>query len=199
MSICETDLWVQLMRNLSRDIDALISGSGHHSVRVAHWTESIARSLKMSENEIQLLYWAALVHDIGKIALPKAILMKRGPLNQAEWTYMELHPTIGANLVSVTASLSPLAPIVHAHQEKFNGQGYPFGLQGSDIPIGARILAVVDAYDAMTDDRPYRQPKSHEEAMIELQLNRGQHFDPLIVDTFYSVLETRVCDEALVA
>ncbi len=192
MSISETDIWTQLLRNMSRDIDSVISGSGHHSVRVAFWAESIARTLKIADAEVQLLYWAALLHDIGKIALPREMLKKKGPLSQAEWTYMELHPTIGANLVSATKSMSSLAPIVHAHQEKFNGRGYPYGLEGDDIPMGARILAVVDAYDAMTDDRPYREPMSHEQAVAELQRNRGQHFDPEVVDIFYSVLETRV-------
>lgn len=194
MSISEKDIWTQLLRNLSRDIDNLISGSGHHSVRVAYWVESIARTLKMGDTDVQLLYWAALLHDIGKIALPKEILAKKGPLSEGEWAFMELHPTIGANLVRVTNSVSPVAPIVHAHQEKYNGKGYPYGLQGNDIPLGARILTVVDAYDAMIDDRPYRQPRSHEEAVAELYRNRGQQFDPTVVDTFHTVLETRIED-----
>jgi HD-GYP domain-containing protein (c-di-GMP phosphodiesterase class II) len=82
-------------------------------------------------------------------------------------------------------------PIIQAHQEKFDGKGYPNGLRGNSIPIGARILTVVDAYDAMTDDRPYRRPKTHKQAMIELQRNRGYQFDPIVVDTFCSVIETR--------
>lgn len=192
MNISETDRWAQLLRNLSRDIDTVISGSGHHSVRVAYWVESIARTLNMGDDDVQLLYWASLLHDIGKVALPKEILEKKGPLSEGEWTYMELHPTIGANLVRVTDTVSPVAPIVHAHQEKYNGKGYPYGLKGDDIPLGARILTVVDAYDAMIDDRPYRKPKSHEEAVAELYRNRGQQFDPSVVDTFYEVLETRV-------
>lgn len=123
MSISETDIWAQLLRNLSRDIDALVSGSGHHSVRVAHWTESLARMLKMTDSEVQMLYWAALFHDIGKIALPKEILKKKGPLTEIEWMYMELHPTIGANLVFASPTMSQLAPLVQTHQEKYNGRG----------------------------------------------------------------------------
>ena len=197
MNISETDRWAQLLRNLSRDIDTVISGSGHHSVRVAYWVESIARTLNMGDDDVQLLYWASLLHDIGKVALPKEILEKKGPLSDGEWTFMELHPTIGANLVRVTDTVSPVAPIVHAHQEKYNGKGYPYGLKGEDIPLGARILTVVDAYDAMIDDRPYRKPKSHEEAVAELYRNRGQQFDPSVVDTFYEVLETRVKDNLM--
>ena len=197
MAINETDVWAKALFNLSRDIDAVISGSGHHSVRVAYWSESLARMLKMTDAEVQILYWAALLHDIGKIALPKEILEKKGPLTDAEWTYMELHPTIGANLVFASSSICQLAPFVHAHQEKYNGKGYPYGLEGKDIPLGARILSVVDAYDAMTDDRPYRKPMTHEQAIAELQRNRGKHFDPEVVDSFYSVLEMRLSKQFL--
>jgi putative nucleotidyltransferase with HDIG domain len=193
--MCEKDIWAQVLRNLSRNIDISISGSGHHSVRVAYWVEAMAKMLKMTAKDIQVLYWAALLHDVGKIAIPREILEKNGPLSKVEWSYMELHPTIGANLVDAATTMNSVAPIVQAHQEKFDGNGYPYGLVGGDIPLGARILAVVDAYDAMTDDRPYRSPKSHEEAVAELHINRGQHFDPAVVDTFCALLETRIDDK----
>jgi len=192
MGMYETDSWAQLLRTLSRKIDTITSESGKHSLRVAGWTRSIARTLKMKYTEVEILYWSALLHDIGKIALPRDILEKKGPLTRDEWSYMELHPAIGANLVEATDSMAEVAPIVHAHQEKFDGRGYPFGLQGSDIPVGARILAVVDAYDAMTDNRPYRKAKSHDEAVAELKCNRGQHFDPIVVDTFCWILEMEI-------
>lgn len=197
MHMCETDIWAQVLRNLSRDIDIAISGSGHHSVRVAYWAEAIAQMLQMTDRDVQVLYWAALLHDVGKIAIPREILEKKGPLSEVEWNYMELHPTIGANLIDEATTMSYVAPIVQAHQEKFDGKGYPYGLEGNNIPLGARILAVVDAYDAMTDDRPYRPPKSHEEAVVELHDNRGQHFDPSVVDAFCVLLDTRVNEKIL--
>jgi putative nucleotidyltransferase with HDIG domain len=197
MCICEADIWAQMLQNLSRDIDSLVSESGKHSMRVACWSETIARKLRLSEAEVKVLYWGALLHDVGKIALPRDILEKSEPLTPDEWMYMEMHPTIGANLANAAPSLSLSVPIIQAHQEKFDGKGYPFGLEGSSIPIGARILTVVDSYDAMTDDRPYRQPKTHQQAVRELQRNRGQHFDPLVVDIFCSVLESRESSKTL--
>jgi putative nucleotidyltransferase with HDIG domain len=191
MCINESDIWAQLLQNVSSEIDSVISETGNHSLRVARWSETIGRKLKLDETDVKTLYWGALLHDVGKIALPREILEKKGPLTKDEWTYIEMHPTIGANLAGATPSLVEVVPIIHAHQEKYDGNGYPSGLQGSSIPISARILTVVDAYDAMTDDRPYREPRTHKQAVVELQRNRGQQFDPLVVDVFCSVVETR--------
>ncbi len=185
------DRWAQLLRTVSRNIDMLVSGSGHHSVRVAYWAEAIAQALGLPEADIQVICWSALLHDVGKIALPESILKKKGPLTKTEWAYMELHPEIGANMLRANPLSAMLAPIVLAHQEKFNGQGYPQGLQGKDIPLGARILAVADAYDAMIDDRPYHTPLSREAALAEIRRSSGQHFDPLVVDVFCSILGAR--------
>ena len=191
MCISESDQWARLLQSLSNEIDSVISKSGNHSLRVARWSETIGRKLKLNESDLKNLYLGALIHDVGKIALPREILKKKGPLTKDEWLYIELHPTIGANLAGATRSLLSVVPIIHAHQEKYNGNGYPNGLQGGNIPMSARILSVVDAYDAMTDDRPYRKPKTHKQAIVELQLHRGQQFDPLVVDTFCSVVESR--------
>ena len=155
----------------------------------------IAHRLGIRGQALQVIYMGALFHDIGKIGIPKEILVKEGPLNHREWEVMELHPTIGANIARATFSMDSVVAIIEAHQERYDGHGYPNRLGGDYIPLGARILSVVDAYDAMIDDRPYREPKSHEEAIAELYYHRGQHFDPTIVDTFYSVLETRVKNE----
>lgn len=197
MCSSESDIWAKILQSLSGEIDSVISETGNHSLRVARWSETIARKLRLNEEDVKNLYWGALLHDVGKIALPRDILKKKGPLTKDEWHYIELHPTIGANLAGAVSSLSQAVPIIMAHQEKFDGNGYPLGLQGSNIPMGARILTVVDAYDAMTDQRPYRKPRTHKQAIIELQRNRGQQFDPLIVDTFCSVVETRFKSRSL--
>ncbi len=140
-------------------------------------TQSTARKLNLDEEETQTIYWAALLHDIGKVGVPEFVLTKNGPLNRREWSVMRLHPTIGANIVCSLKEIAYLAPIIHAHQEKFDGSGYPMGLSGETIPLGARILAVVDAYDAMTDERVYRRARSHEAAIEELKHLRGRQFE----------------------
>ena len=161
-------VWIQLLINLSRYIDSQVSFTGRHSAQVADWVRFTARKLDFSEFEVHSVYWAALLHDIGKIGVPRAVLRKDGPLTETEWTVMRLHPTVGANIVRSLKAIAHTAPMIYYHQEKFDGSGYPEGLQGEDIPIGARILAVVDAYEAMTHDRVYRKARSHGEAISEL-------------------------------
>ena len=184
------EVWIQLLINLSRHIDAQVSYTGRHSAQVADWVRSIARMLDFSEDDVRALYWAALLHDIGKIGVPGAVLTKVGPLTEAEWTVMRLHPTVGANIVRSLKAISHIAPMIYYHQERFDGSGYPEGLQGKDIPIGARILAVVDAYEAMTHDRVYRKARSHAEAVCELRSMGGRHFDPEVVETFLEAMDT---------
>lgn len=183
-------VWIQLLINLSRYIDSQVSFTGRHSAQVADWVRYTARKLDFSEYDVHSVYWAALLHDIGKIGVPRAVLRKDGPLTEAEWTVMRLHPTVGANIVRSLKAISHIAPMIYYHQEKFDGSGYPEGLQGEDIPIGARILAVVDAYEAMTHDRVYRKARSHGEAVSELRSMGGKDFDPKVVETFLDAMDS---------
>jgi len=157
---------------------------------LATWAQAVARALACSEEEVQRVYWGALLHDIGKIGVPDEILRKAGPLTDEEWELMKRHPELGAEIVAPVENLVDVAPIIRSHQEKYDGSGYPDGLRGEEIPLGARILAVVDAYGAMTDERVYRKARSPEDAVAELRRCAGTHFDPEIVEVFLDVLES---------
>src|SRR5262249_35628056 len=138
--------------------------------------------------------FASLLHDIGKIGVPEQVLGKQGPLDAQEAEIMQRHPAIGARILEKLDLLKDAAPIVLHHQERWDGDtssaypGYPSGLKGESIPLGARIVAVVDAFDAMTTDRPYRAALSAERAVEELRRQRGRQFDPRVVDVFLQVL-----------
>ena len=163
--------------------------SERHSERVAYWVKATARILGVSEPDVRTMYWAAMFHDIGKIGVPMHVLSKAGPLNEREWVMMKLHPTVGTNMVKSLNVISRIAPIIYSHQEKYDGTGYPEGLRGENIPFGARILSVIDAYDAMTSNRVYRKARSHQEATQELLQLGYKHFDPRVVKAFLRVLK----------
>jgi len=182
------DILIELFICISQHIDALIANNHSHSSRVANHVMTIAKHMGMSEQEIYNAFWASLFHDIGKIGIPDEVLVKEGPLSYEEWMIIKLHPIVGANIVNMISSLSEISPIIRAHQEKYDGSGYPKGLSGEEIPLAARILAVADAYDAITNDRVYRPARSIEEGISELTLMKNQHFDPEIVELFIKVL-----------
>ena len=131
---------------------------------------------------------AAELHDIGKMAVPDAILDKPGPLDHDEWSFMRRHTLIGESILSASPTLVPVAKLVRASHESFDGTGYPDGKAGNDIPLGARIVAVCDAYDAMTSDRAYRSAMSGEAAIEELRRASGTQFDPAVVEAFVAAV-----------
>jgi len=165
--------------------------TNEHSHRMVALAEATARSLNRPEEEVHLVRLGALLHDIGKIGIPDAILHKPGPLSQEEWAVMRLHPEIGQKILAQAGGVFiALANIVVAHHERWDGHGYPAGLEQESIPLAARILTVIDSYDAMTSRRAYRSPMSSLAARAELQRCSGTQYDPDIVTAFLQVLDT---------
>jgi putative nucleotidyltransferase with HDIG domain len=162
-------------------VDSRDAGTNEHSDRVAELAEELALALGCSSERARDVFLAGKLHDIGKVAIPDSILRKRGKLSEEEWETMRRHPTIGANVVSHVGSLARLAPIIQSHHERYGGGGYPQGLRAAEIPLEARIVAVVDAFDAMISDRPYRLRMSVEGARQKLRENAGTQFDPQVV------------------
>jgi HD-GYP domain-containing protein (c-di-GMP phosphodiesterase class II) len=189
MNLRQRNVWLQVLLRASTHIDQQVSPAGRHSSRVAWWSTRIANQLKCHPIEIRQVHLAAMLHDIGKLAVPGAVLQKAGPLSDTEWQLMRLHPTIGASILYSLNDISAIAPIVITHQEKFNGSGYPRGLQGEQIPLSGRILAVADAYDAMTTQRVYRPARPACEALLELERLSGSHFDPMVVEAFINLVD----------
>ncbi len=153
-----------------------------HTERVVSLAVSLGRLLGLPSEELMHLEWGAYVHDLGKIGVPDAVLRKPGPLSPEEWRLMQRHPEQGYALLQRLLFLSRSLDVVRFHHERFDGKGYPIGLGGNEIPLLARIFAVADAYDAMTNDRPYRRAMTGDEALTEIRRNRGSQFDPAVVD-----------------
>jgi putative nucleotidyltransferase with HDIG domain len=176
------ELFEQTIEALSKAVDARDPYTRNHSSRVSHIAEAMCRVMRLPESEIEKIKWSGLLHDIGKIGIRDNILLKEGPLDKRERILMNQHPTIGAEIVAPASQLAPEAPLIKAHHEWFNGSGYPDGIEALDIPLGARILTVADAYEAMTSSRPYRKtPLTHEQAVEQLEKFAGIQFDPEIV------------------
>jgi putative nucleotidyltransferase with HDIG domain len=180
--------FVQTVVTLANAIDIRDTYTSSHSQRIAEWAAEIARILGCSAQEIQAIYWGGLLHDIGKIGIPDAILRKSGKLDESEWEIVRRHTILGAQLVSPIKKMADVAPIIECSHERYDGSGYPYGLKGEEIPLGARIIGVVDSYSAMRDERSYKKSVSHGEAIAELKRNSGILFDPQVVQVFLYVL-----------
>jgi PAS domain S-box-containing protein/putative nucleotidyltransferase with HDIG domain len=195
---------VQLFDNLQRSTDELelaydatIEGWSHaldlrdketegHTLRVTEMTVNLARTLGLGEKELVQVRWGGLLHDIGKMGVPDGILLKPGPLTAEEWVAMKKHPTFAYEMLAPIRYLRLALDIPYCHHEKWDGTGYPRGLKGEQIPLSARIFAVVDVWDALTSDRPYRKAWSEEKARQLIKTGAGTHFDPQVVKIFFS-------------
>lgn len=176
----------QTLEALVVAIDAREHGTAEHSRRVVRYTEAIAKSMKMKEKDLEHTRLGALLHDIGKIGVPDGTLLYPGELSQNQRDRIKKHPLIGYEIVKRIPFLLPAADIILYHHEKFDGSGYPYGLESDDIPLSARIFAIADALDAITSDRPYHKAKSMSEAIDEISKSSGTHFDPKVVEIFLS-------------
>ncbi len=183
------DLYLSIIEALAFAIDAKDQTTERHLRRVQNLALGIAKEMKMEKNEFEALKAASLLHDIGKIAVPEYILNKPGKLTPEEFKSMNAHSDIGADILETVKFPYPLGPIVRHHHEKYDGSGYPEGLKETEIPLGARILAIVDCYDALTTDRPYRKALSRREVVQYMEREAGRLFDPKLVEIMLGNLE----------
>jgi len=179
---------------LSRAVDARDPYTAGHSGRVASMSSKIARKLGVTKKELEQIELAAQFHDIGKIGIPDSILQKPSKLTEMEFNVIKEHPVIGTNILSNIEFLKDSLPIILHHHEYFDGRGYPYGISGTEIPVGSRIISIADTYDAMTSDRPYRKALSHEEAIQEIVRCKGTQLDAKIVEAALDVLQDPLAD-----
>jgi diguanylate cyclase (GGDEF)-like protein/putative nucleotidyltransferase with HDIG domain len=178
------DLHLATIEALALAIDAKDQTSQSHIRRVQLYAAALARALGMTENDIQGVKTAALLHDIGKLAVPEHILSKPGPLTPEEFQKIRAHPKVGADIISAVPFPYPVSPLILSHHERWDGKGYPAGLKGEEIPLGARILSVVDYFDALMAERPYHKAMSFDAAIGLLQQEAGKGLDPIVVEKF---------------
>ena len=183
------ELYAGTVRGLAAALEAKDKYTRGHSDRVAVYSAAIARQLHMPESEVERVEYTGLLHDIGKIGVPDELLSKSGQLRTDEFQRIQQHPVTGAKILSEISFLRDVAATIRCHHERLDGHGYPNGLTERDIPFHARILAVADAYDAMTSDRPYRRGYPPEEAVRRLLAGSGKQFDPEVVRAFVEHLK----------
>jgi len=179
----------QTIQSFAHAIEAKDEYTHGHSERVTEYAVAIAQQMNLSDSELDLIYNAGRLHDIGKIGMQYEKLNKPGKLTEQEWQMFRKHPTIGKTILEPIKFLKDVVPIVFHHHERFDGNGYPEGLKGKDIPLGSRILAIADTYDAMTSDRSYRNALSHEIAESEIVKHAGSQFDSELVPYFISAIK----------
>ena len=181
----------EIVKRLGRAGEYRDNETGMHVIRMSYYSHELGLALGMDSTEADILKQASPLHDIGKIGIPDAILLKPGKLNHDEWSIMKTHSLIGMEILSGsdTALLQKAEVIAMTHHEKYDGSGYPQGLSGEDIPMEGRIVAIADVFDALTTCRPYKKAWTIEESIIEIKDKSGQHFDPEMVQKFVSILD----------
>ena len=189
-----SDLHLATVEALAAAIDAKDNAFTQHVRRVERLAGRLAQALGMSESEIRGVKTAALLHDIGKLAVPEYILSKPGPLTAEEFARVQAHPRVGAEIISNVPFPYPVVPLVRSHHERWDGSGYPDGLAGEDIPLGARVISVVDYYDALTCDRPYRRAVPEAVALATLQDEAGRALDPRVVGAFIALMPELIAE-----
>src|SRR5688500_12171598 len=182
------ELHLATIEALALAIDAKDQTTYNHVGRVELYASALARALGMSVVDQQAVKTAALLHDIGKLGVPEHILAKPGPLTPDEFQKVRMHPQLGADIIAGVPFPYPVAPLVLSHHERWDGRGYPAGLKGEEIPLGARILCLVDYFDALTSDRPYHKPLPIDQATELIKSEAGKALDPKIVETFLQIL-----------
>ncbi|RTL55585.1 MAG: HD domain-containing protein [Rhodocyclaceae bacterium] len=177
-------LYGQFVEALTEALDAREKETGLHSRRTACLTLVLARRFTEDAETLHQVYWGSQLHDVGKVGIPDHILLKQGGLDTAEWDIMRTHVDLGYHIVGKLPAMGDAAELVRCHEERFDGSGYPRKLKGEDIPLGARLFAVIDTLDAMTSDRSYRKALPFDTAKAEIVRMAGSQFDPMAVDAF---------------
>lgn len=183
------DMSRDALKALVAALDAREHQTEQHSHRVAELAGRIGRRLRLDSRSLTVLREAAVLHDVGKIGVPDQVLLKPGPLTDEERRIMQSHAEMGYEILSAATHLREVAELVYAHHERFDGTGYPRGLAGQAIPLGARIFAIADVYDALTSDRPYRSAMAHDEAMRLIDEQDGRAFDPDVIAAFTAEIQ----------
>jgi len=178
----------QSLLGLANALEAKDAYTRGHSERVGAWSGQAALALGLAREEAELIGQAGLLHDLGKIGVPEAVLRKRGPLEEDEWTQMRRHPVVGAQIVAPFEFFAAGAITIRHHHERLDGSGYPDGLAGAAIPLGARVVAVADVYDALTSARPYRAALTHAAAVEHLHAEAGRTLDGAVVVAFVETM-----------
>ena len=183
-----SELHLATIEALALAIDAKDQTAHNHIGRVQIYATALAHALRLSADDVQAVKTAALLHDIGKLAVPEHILAKPGPLTPEEFQKVRIHPQVGADIIAAVPFPYPVAPLILSHHERWDGRGYPQGLKAEEIPLGARILCLVDYFDALTSDRPYHKPMSVEAAVALIEQEAGKALDPSLVEAFLRIL-----------